>query len=229
LNSETQSIEVVIEAGSKRIFASARGWPGWSRSAPDEAATLRTLFEYGPRYERVMQRANIAFSTPADVSQLVVAQRLTGDASTDFGVPRKFWEDDRLPVSPPELEQYRNILRACWAEFDQTVSDSAGMTLRKGPRGGGRGLAQIVDHVYEVDGVYLASLGGKPTPVFTADLRPKMELLRKDILFTLDQSVRGLIPERGPKGGVRWTARYFVRRLAWHELDHAWEIASRAE
>jgi hypothetical protein len=26
---------------------------------------------------------------------------------------------------------------------------------------------------------------------------------------------------------VHWTPRYFVRRMAWHELDHAWEIEAR--
>ena len=34
---------------------------------------------------------------------------------------------------------------------------------------------------------------------------------------------------KGPRGGVRWPARYFVRRVAWHILDHAWEIEDRVE
>ena len=34
-------------------------------------------------------------------------------------------------------------------------------------------------------------------------------------------------PERGPRGGIRWTPRQFVRRVAWHTLDHAWEIEDR--
>jgi hypothetical protein len=40
-------------------------------------------------------------------------------------------------------------------------------------------------------------------------------------------SARGEIPAKGPRGGLRWTARYFVRRLSWHILDHAWEIEDR--
>ena len=32
----------------------------------------------------------------------------------------------------------------------------------------------------------------------------------------------------GPRGGKRWSARYFVRRAAWHVLDHAWEIEDRS-
>ncbi|HJW90242.1 MAG: hypothetical protein A2Z16_11700 [Chloroflexi bacterium RBG_16_54_18] len=34
-------------------------------------------------------------------------------------------------------------------------------------------------------------------------------------------------PERGPRGGIRWTPRQSVRRVAWHTLDHAWEIEDR--
>jgi len=28
-------------------------------------------------------------------------------------------------------------------------------------------------------------------------------------------------------GGKRWTPQYFVRREAWHALDHTWEIEDR--
>jgi hypothetical protein len=29
--------------------------------------------------------------------------------------------------------------------------------------------------------------------------------------------------------GKKWTARYAARRIAWHVLDHAWEMQDRAE
>ena len=38
----------------------------------------------------------------------------------------------------------------------------------------------------------------------------------------------GELPSRGPRGGVIWPPRYFVRRVAWHLLDHLWEIEDRA-
>jgi len=32
----------------------------------------------------------------------------------------------------------------------------------------------------------------------------------------------------GPIGGARgWPARYAVRRIVWHVLDHAWEIQDK--
>ncbi len=37
-------------------------------------------------------------------------------------------------------------------------------------------------------------------------------------------SATGEIPAQGPRGGARWTARYFVRRVAWHVMARAWEF-----
>ena len=49
---------------------------------------------------------------------------------------------------------------------------------------------------------------------------------------TFDRAVKaaeGKSLRKGPRGGKRWTPRYFVRRLVWHALDHAWEIQDRIE
>ncbi|NHZ72797.1 MAG: hypothetical protein GWP17_06910 [Aquificales bacterium] len=58
---------------------------------------------------------------------------------------------------------------------------------------------------------------------------PAAELgrMRQSILDALDNAVHGDLPEKGPRGGVIWPPRYFVRRVAWHVLDHAWEIEDR--
>jgi hypothetical protein len=50
---------------------------------------------------------------------------------------------------------------------------------------------------------------------------------RQAILMALEISVKEGLPERGPRGGIIWPPRYFVRRVAWHVLDHAWEIEDR--
>jgi hypothetical protein len=50
---------------------------------------------------------------------------------------------------------------------------------------------------------------------------------RSAILQTLERAAQGAMPPAGPRGGQRWPARYFVRRAAWHVLDHAWEIEDR--
>jgi hypothetical protein len=43
----------------------------------------------------------------------------------------------------------------------------------------------------------------------------------------LQSAVRDGLPQSGPRGGKLWTPRYFVRRMAWHELDHAWALEDR--
>ena len=53
------------------------------------------------------------------------------------------------------------------------------------------------------------------------------EEARKVILETLAASAHGEIAKRGPRGGKRWLPRYFVRRVAWHVLDHMWELEDR--
>ncbi|MGA9161658.1 MAG: hypothetical protein WB297_12460 [Actinomycetota bacterium] len=43
----------------------------------------------------------------------------------------------------------------------------------------------------------------------------------------LEHAVRERVPTAGPRRGKRWVPGYFVRRVAWHVLDHAWEIEDR--
>lgn len=220
-------IEVYVEIGQKKTFATALGWPGWSRSGRDEDSALQTLLDYGPRYARVLESANLGFSVPADVSALAVVERLEGNATTDFGAPNLTLSGDTQPVDPAEMERWQVILRACWRAFDAAVQAAHGKTLSKGPRGGGRDLDKIVQHVRDVDFGYLKSLGGT-LKLNDDDPQQALAHIREAILTTLAAAVKGEIPAHGPRGGLRWTPRYFVRRLAWHELDHTWEIEDRA-
>jgi hypothetical protein len=222
-------IEVYVEAGQTRAFAVALDWPGWCRSGRDQAAALQALFEYGPRYAHVLQRTRLGFHAPSEPSDLVVVERHQGNTTTNFGAPNLALSRDTQPIDPAELQRWQTILKACWQALDQAVQAAEGHTLSKGPRGGGRNVAKIMEHVQGVDASYLSSLGGKLKPSDKADPGQVLEHTRQAILDTLVASAHGEVPERGPRGGVRWTARYFVRRLAWHELDHAWEIEDRAE
>lgn len=227
--SDKTPISVYVETGKSRTFATALAWPGWSRSGRDEAAALQTLYDYAPRYARVLESTALDFRPPSDLSALEVTLRLAGNATTDFGAPNLPLPDDTQPIDPSELEQWQVILQACWQAFDSAVQAAAGKSLRKGPRGGGRDLDKIVQHVRDVDFGYLKSLGG--TMKLNKEDEPAQTLahIREVILTTLAAAVRGEVPAQGPRGGARWTPRYFVRRLAWHELDHTWEIEDRAE
>ncbi len=224
-------IKVYLEAGKKRTFAGALDWPGWCRAGRDEASALEALVAYGQRYARAVRAARLGFRAPADVAGLVVAERLAGDATTDFGAPGAAPAGDARPVDEAELRRLQALLNACWRAFDGAVAAAAGRELRRGPRGGGRDVDAIVEHVVNSEAGYLSRLGGQWKAPAGAAEDPARALsdIRPAVLESLAASARGAVPARGPRGGARWTARYFVRRAAWHVLDHAWEIEDRAD
>ncbi|MCX6027593.1 MAG: hypothetical protein NTY23_15325 [Chloroflexi bacterium] len=89
-------------------------------------------------------------------------------------------------------------------------------------------MDKIVRHVVEAEAAYLGRLGSS----FRLDEHPELESeqrrMRAAVLAGLALAARGEIPARGPRGGLRWTPSYFVRRVAWHILNHAWEIEDRS-
>ena len=119
------------------------------------------------------------------------------------------------------------MLKACWRFFDATTKSARGKELRKGPRGGGRELDGIIQHVLGSDAGYLSGLASKVKMDESAKPSEELKRIRKSILDALTAAARGEVAERGPRGGIRWKPRYFVRRVAWHVLDHAWEIEDR--
>jgi hypothetical protein len=222
-----KTIDVSLEVGKKRTFAGAVDWPGWCRSGRDEESALEALAASAPRYALALRGARLGFRPPTDASAFTVVERLRGDATTDFGAPGAALSTDQEPVSPQELRRFQALLRTAWRALDRAVEDAAGKELRKGPRGGGRSLDGIIDHVVGAEVGYLNALGWKLRGDPDAGRSEDVERTRKAVLEGLTPSVRGEIPRRGPRGGVRWPPRYFVRRVAWHVLDHAWEIEDR--
>jgi hypothetical protein len=220
-------IQVYLEIGKKRTFAGAIDWPGWCRSGRDEASALGGLFDYGPRYAQVLQAAPIQFQAPVDSSSLVVIERLEGNTTTDFGAPAIAPASDRQPVDHTEFQRFQTLMEAYWEAFDAAVDRAEGHELRKGPRGGGRDLEAIVRHVLDADAGYLKRLAWKQKKGDGENLGQELRQTRQAVLDALAAAVQGDVPERGPRGGVIWTPRYFVRRVAWHVLDHQWEIQDR--
>jgi hypothetical protein len=220
--------DVYLETGKKRTFAGAIDWPGWCRSGRDEASAMQSLFEYAPRYARVLQGTHLEFRAPPDLSAFEVIERLEGNATTDFGAPAIAPASDAGPVNDAELQDFRGLLEACWRAFDSAARAATGKELRKGPRGGGRDLESIIQHVLGADASYLARLGWKvEKPDEEADPDEELVRIREAIQRALASAAHGELPAQGPRGGVIWAPRYFVRRVAWHVLDHAWEIEDR--
>src|SRR4030095_7448630 len=157
----SNQIDVYIEVGKKRTFGGAIDWPGWCRSGKDEESALQALVDYSPRYAIVLRAAKLDFKSPSDGSAFSVVDRLQGHATTDVGAPGLTPSKDSKPVDESELQRFQAILKACWRAFDAATMSAAGKELRKGPRGGGREVEGIIEHVVGSDGGYLSALGWK--------------------------------------------------------------------
>ncbi|HEV8229328.1 MAG TPA: hypothetical protein VGQ86_05160 [Candidatus Limnocylindria bacterium] len=218
-------VDVYVERGVKRTFASAVDWPGWARSGRDEAAALAALLASAPRYAKIVSRSRLGFPAASSELSLRVIERLPGTATTDFGAPAAVPRIDATAVTAAELRRIETLIAAAWRAFDDVATRAKGIALAKGPRGGGRSLDAIVAHVREAEAGYLSALGWpfKPDPAGDAS-----EQRRRAVIDGLRASVRGEIAERGPRGGTRSKPRQFARRLAWRAIDHAWEIEDRA-
>jgi hypothetical protein len=225
--SKKAQTEVYLEVGQKKIFAGALDWPGWCRSARDEGAALATLVAYAPRYAKIFSRTSIDFVPPDDPTTFAVVERLPGTSTTDFGAPDVAPARDAEPFDEAARERSRTILAAIWRAFDRVVEAAEGKELRKGPRGGGRERDAIVRHVLGADAAYLRRVGQKFSQDEAAPLDDELWRTREAIRAALAAGARGEIPTQGPRGGALWTPRYFVRRVAWHTVDHLWEIEDR--
>jgi hypothetical protein len=214
-------IEIGEEVGAKKTFVWAIDWPGWSRSGKDVTLAIESLIELGPRYEIVVREAGLTLPI-VSAGDLETVDSVTGGAGTDFGVPSAITDADRRPTSAAEARRIASLVEAAWVVFDQVVA-AAPAELRKGPRGGGRDRDKMAGHVIEADHAYAREIGLKlPTPSL-AD-RAAVEAERAAVLERLRQPSDG-----SPLADRKWTARYAARRIAWHALDHAWEIEDRTE
>jgi hypothetical protein len=118
---------------------------------------------------------------------------------------------DAEAISTRDLKRQVTVLGDCWAYFDGVV-ERAPATLAKGPRGGGRDRDHVVAHVREAERHYCSALGARlPPRTPWADQRAVV--------------VASLL---AGSPGAKWPSRYSLRRLAWHVLDHAWEIEDKS-
>src|SRR6266540_639733 len=210
---------VFLEVGSKRVFACALDWPGWCRAGKDEELALAALAAYAPRYAVVPERAGIAY--PARVGEnLEVVERLPGSATTDFGAPGEIAGADAERTTRAQAERLTALVVASWAAFDR-VRAGAPAALRKGPRGGGRDRDKMVDHVLGAETAYARKLGIRHRQPAIGDAAAIADL-RTAIIAVLREPSDGT--PLVPKG---WPVRYAARRIAWHVLDHAWEMEDR--
>jgi hypothetical protein len=216
----TDRVAVYLEVTPRRSFAGAVEWPGWCRAGKTPGEALEALVAYADRYAKVLAGSRLGFTAPARVEELEVVERMKGNATSEFGAPGVPPKADDRPVRPAELKRLTAILEASWRAFDRASETARGVTLTKGPRGGGRDLPKMIEHVLGAEESYLVALGSR---------RPAEPHARaKTILAALTARSRNEEVADPNKVAKRWSPRYFVRRAAWHRLDHAWEIEDRS-
>ena len=200
---------VYLEVGSKKVFACSVDWAGWCRAAKTEDAALEALAAYESRYRVVADAADIRF--PKTVAKSFdVVERITGNATTDFGAPGQVAELDRGELTKAKAQRLARLVAGSWKVFDDVVA-TAPNELRKGPRGGGRDTAKIVDHVTESEVGYARSIGLKLAKASTRERRG------------------AITAAIGARASGNWPTSYAARRIAWHVLDHAWEIEDKSD
>ncbi len=192
-------MRVALETGRRWTFATALDWPGWSRRGRGDEAAVEALLGYAERYRAV---AGAGF----DPGPVQLVGRAEAGSVVDFGAPGPPRDWDAAPAGPELIE----LVRSCWDYFDRVAAASPA-ELRKGPRGGGRDRDAMADHVREAERSYASKAGVRVPP-----RTPWPD--QRDMIV---EALRAAAP------GARWPVRYSIRRVAWHVLDHAWEMEDR--
>jgi hypothetical protein len=215
-------LRVLVEEPTKgkRWVAIAADWPGFERGAKTEDAAVEKLARYVPRYLEVAKRARLGSELAAQ-TDLEIIGRYRGTGSTDFwGISFAPSPLDREPFDAPTFDRQARLLRAAWAEFDETAA-RVSADLRPGPRGGGRSRDRIIQHV-------LWQEGGDFSKRVKAPSEPEDLLTPAQLAVHRDRFVKAMrawYAEGKPLGS--WTIPYLLRHTAYHVLDHTWEMQDR--
>jgi hypothetical protein len=215
------AMRVILELGKqRRVVAGAMDWPGLDRWGTSEDDALGKLWSYVPRYAGVAERAGLA--APFGRQQSVeVVERVPGSSSTDFwGIAHVPSQIERDVLAAPDLERRLDLLRACWAYFDD-VAARAPVELRPGPRSAGRSRDLIIRHVLASEPEQLSRKVEVRTPREVVLTPAGLAAHRAAYLEALREYNAAARPAR------TWPIQFLVRRTAHHVMDHAWEIEDR--
>jgi len=218
----TSSLRVLVEQPTKgkRWVAVAADWPGLERGGKTEDEALEKIARYVPRYLTVAKRSGLDGELASQTEAEIIG-RYPGTGSTDFwGISFAPSPLDREPFDAIVFDRNVGLLRAAWAEFDETAT-RVSPELRPGVRGGGRARDEIVGHVFRVEGLDFSMRVG--VPIEEAEMRAPGGLTAHRNHFV--DAMRDWYAAGKPLG--KWTIPYLLRHTAYHVLDHAWEMQDR--
>lgn len=219
-------MRVAIETGpkGKKFVAYAIDWPGLERNgkSPDEAFTK--MESYRARYQAIANRAEFGQAFETEPAGKIV-QEYEGTGSTDFwGISFAHGPNDHEAMSDDDVERHLALLNACWDEFDE-IGMRVSPELKRGPRGGGRNRDEIVGHLVASELQWLRKLDIRPD--FREILPPvQRREHHQRVLAELRRRHQEGLPVKS-KTGPPWTVRFTIRHLAYHVMDHAWEMEDK--
>src|SRR5438874_1235696 len=124
MKSMASRLRVLVEqpTRAKRWVAVAADWPGLERGGKTEDEAVERLARYVPRYLPVAKRVRLASELATQTDPDIIG-RYQGVGSTDFwGISFAPSPLDREPFDAPLFERKVRLLRAAWAEFDETAA-----------------------------------------------------------------------------------------------------------
>jgi hypothetical protein len=218
----TTELRVLVEQPTrgKRWVAVAADWTGLERGGRTEDEAVEKLVRYLPRYLPVAKRVRLGSKLATQTNPEII-DRYPGTGSTDFwGISFAPSPLDREPFDAPTFDRQVRLLRAAWAEFDETTA-RVSAELRPGVRGGGRSRDGIVRHVLANEGEDFSKRVDAKSELEDL-LTPRGLANHRDRFVT---SMRAWYREGKPLG--KWTIPFLLRHTAYHVLDHTWEMQDR--
>jgi len=175
------------------------------------------------RYQPVAALAGLAIPRLVLHDGFEVRERLIGSAVTDFGALASVSADDLRPLTKLEVDRLQGLLSACWATFDDAYERVPASARAQKPEAG-RSPSAIRHHLLDTDLMHRSAFGPayrKPSPDEVDRLEP---VVRATILTNLASTPLDVEATPVRRYGFDWTPRFAVRRVAWHALDHAWQL-----
>lgn len=215
-------LRVLVEQPTrgKRWVAVAADWPGLERGGKTEDEAVEKLVRYVPRYLPVAKRVRLGSELASQADPKIIG-RYPGTGSTDFwGISFAPSPLDRKPFDATLIERNVRLLRAAWAEFDETAA-RVSAELRPGPRGGGRSRDRVVRHVMATEGGDFSRRVNAKSELEEL-LTPARRARHRDRFV---EAMRDWYSQGKPLGN--WTIPYLLRHAAYHVLDHTWEMQDR--
>jgi hypothetical protein len=199
----SEPVAVYLERGRQHVLACAVEWPGWCRYGRSQESALEALASCAQRYALLAEKADIPFPCDGEPA-FAVTERLAGSATADFGAPGLIPACDGEPVDAATARRHATLLTAAWAAFYQVS--------------GGRNTSRLVDHVISADVASARRLGIRCRQPSMRDAAG-IVALREGITAVIGRPSDGRPVVR--KG---WPARYAARQIAWHVIDHMWQM-----